>query len=84
MSNVRFYRLTTLPEFAGDKHQGIFVHLTVQDETHHKAGLWFGGAAGWEYLTNDTNPESITNAINALDTIENALALLGMHAPERM
>lgn len=67
MNNVRFYRLTSLPNFVIANHQGIFVHLTPSTEETHKAGLWFGGANGWEYLTNDTNPESITNAINALD-----------------
>ena len=66
MSNVRFYRLGTLPAFKETKHVGIFVHVTTGDTTH-KAGLWFGGAAGWEYLTNDTTPQSITDAINALD-----------------
>lgn len=66
MNNVRFYRLTSLPQFDSANHQGIFVHLTTADATH-KTGLWFGGANGWEYLTNDTTPESITNAINALD-----------------
>ena len=66
MSNVRFYRVDVLPTFNNEKHVGIFVHVTVGDTTHKK-GLWFGGATGWEYLTNDTTPESITNAINALD-----------------
>ena len=74
MNNVRFYRLESLPEF-GEIHKGIFVHLTVKDGTH-KAGLWFGGAAGWEYLTNDTNPESITNAINALNVLGYAQATM--------
>ena len=63
MSNVRFYRLSTLPEFAGEKHQGIFVHLTPAKNETHKAGLWFGGATGWEYLTNDT--DAINAAIDA-------------------
>lgn len=58
MSNVRFYRLGALPNFDSSKHVGIFVHVTTGDNTH-KAGLWFGGAASWEYLTNDTD------AINA-------------------
>ena len=67
MSNVRFYRLSTLPNFDESK-VGIFVHLTQAGENGSpKAGLWFCGATGWEYLTNDTTPESITNAINALD-----------------
>ena len=66
MSNVRFYRLGTLPSFDSTKHVGIFVHLTanttINDKTY-KAGLWFGGATGWEYLTNDT--EAINAAIDA-------------------
>ena len=66
MANVRFYRLGILPDFNVSKHVGIFVHVTTGNTTH-KAGLWFGGENGWEYLTNDTTPESITNAINALD-----------------
>lgn len=67
ISNVRFYKLSTLPSFDVSK-TGIFVHLTQAGENGSpKAGLWFCGATGWEYLTNDTTPESITNAINALD-----------------
>lgn len=62
MSNVRFYRLDTLPAFVDTKHQGIFVHVTTGDTTYN-SGLWFGGAAGWEYLTNDTN--AINAAIDA-------------------
>ena len=27
-SNVRFYKLATLPSFNVDKHKGIFVHVT--------------------------------------------------------
>lgn len=63
MSNVRFYRLSTLPSFDSSKHQGIFVHLIPTEGETHKAGLWFGGAAGWEYLTNDT--DAIDAAIDA-------------------
>ena len=66
MANVRFYRLGILPNYVSEKHQGIFVHVTTGNDTH-KAGLWFGGANGWEYLTNDTTPESITAAIDALN-----------------
>lgn len=62
MSNVRFYKLDVLPGFDSSKYVGIFVHVTTGD-TAHKAGLWFGGAAGWEYLTNDTN--AINAAIDA-------------------
>ena len=40
------------------KHIGIFVHVTTGDETH-KAGLWFGGTQGWEFLTNDPNAVKI-------------------------
>ena len=61
-SNVRFYKLSTLPVFDTSKHIGIFVHVTTGDTTY-KSGLWFGGATGWEYLTNDTN--AIDAAINA-------------------
>ena len=80
MSNVRFYRLDELPGFLKTKHQGIFVHVTV-GETTHKAGLWFGGVNGWEYLTNDTTPESITNAINALDVSGYAQATIATNTP---
>lgn len=62
MANVRFYRLETLPSFNQSNHVGIFVHVTTGDTTY-KAGLWFGGANGWEYLTNDTN--AINAAIDA-------------------
>lgn len=30
MANVRFYKLATLPSFDGNKHKGIFVHVTSQ------------------------------------------------------
>lgn len=62
MANVRFYRLGSLPTYVNATHQGVFVHVTTGDTTY-KSGLWFGGANGWEYLTNDTN--AIDAAINA-------------------
>ena len=62
MANVRFYKLEVLPNFDVSKHVGIFVHVTTGDTTH-KAGLWFGGTANWEYLTNDT--DAINAAIDA-------------------
>lgn len=81
MSNVRFYRLSTLPNFDSSK-VGIFVHLTQAGESGSpKAGLWFCGATGWEYLTNDTTPESITNAINALDVTGYAQADIYTNQP---
>ena len=58
ISNVRFYKLNVLPGFDVSKHIGIFVHVTTGDETH-KAGLWFGGTQGWEFLTNDPNAVKI-------------------------
>ena len=58
ISNVRFYKLNALPIFDVSKHIGIFVHVTTGDETH-KAGLWFGGTQGWEFLTNDPNAVKI-------------------------
>lgn len=58
ISNVRFYKLNALPSFDVSKHIGIFVHVTTGDETH-KAGLWFGGTQGWEFLTNDPNAVKI-------------------------
>ena len=58
ISNVRFYKLNALPVFDTSKHIGIFVHVTTGDETH-KAGLWFGGTQGWEFLTNDPNAVKI-------------------------
>lgn len=71
ISNVRFYKVSTLPPFDVSKHVGIFVHLTsnttIEDKIY-KAGLWFGGNTSWEYLTNDTTPESITAAIDAAIT----------------
>ena len=63
MANVRFYRLGVLPSFDVSKHVGVFVHLIPTEGETHKAGLWFGGATNWEYLTNDTN--AIDAAINA-------------------
>lgn len=81
MSNVRFYRLSTLPNFDESK-VGIFVHLTQAGENGSpKAGLWFCGATGWEYLTNDTTPESIINAINALDVTGYAQADIYTNQP---
>lgn len=94
ISNVRFYKLETLPSFDAAKHTGVFVHVTatltrtpVDDKTFKytwggidtekiaalritktetvaqwmenrrlntvASGLWFGGAAGWELLSNE-------------------------------
>ena len=58
MANVKFYRLSRLPEFNSTSHQGVFVHLTQADATH-PVGLWFGGTQGWEFLTNDPNAVKI-------------------------
>lgn len=63
MANVRFYRLGSLPTYVNAIHQGVFVHLIPTEGETHKAGLWFGGATGWEYLTNDT--DAINAAIDA-------------------
>ena len=56
------------------KYKGYFVHLTeaaTVNEVKYPAGLYFGGASGWEYLTNDTNvaaiEQKIRDAVNALD-----------------
>lgn len=57
-TNVRFYRLSQLPIFDRESHQGVFVHLTQADATH-PVGLWFGGTEGWEFLTNDPNAVKI-------------------------
>lgn len=57
-TNVRFYRLSQLPTFDRERHQGVFVHLTQADDTH-PVGLWFGGTEGWEFLTNDPNAVKI-------------------------
>ena len=57
-TNVRFYRLSQLPNFNRESHQGVFVHLTQADSTH-PVGLWFGGTEGWEFLTNDPNAVKI-------------------------
>lgn len=82
MSNVRFYRLSTLPAFVEAKHQGIFVHVTPGDSTY-KAGLWFGGATGWEYLTNDTNAinAAIDDKIQELDVTGYAQATITTNTP---
>ena len=58
MANVKFYRLSQLPTFSSESHQGVFVHLTQADTTH-PVGLWFGGTQGWEFLTNDPNAVKI-------------------------
>ncbi len=58
MANVKFYRLSQLPTFSLESHQGVFVHLTQADNTH-PVGLWFGGTQGWEFLTNDPNAVKI-------------------------
>ena len=63
MSNVRFYRLGSLPTYVNARHQGVFVHLIPTEGETHKSGLWFGGATDWEYLTNDT--DAINAAIDA-------------------
>lgn len=56
------------------KYKGYFVHLTeaaTVNEVKYPAGLYFGGASGWEYLTNDTDvaaiEKKIQDAVNALD-----------------
>ena len=85
ISNVRFYKLSTLPVFNVSKHVGVFVHLIPTKGETHKAGLWFGGATSWEYLTNDTSPESIntaiTTAIQALDVTGYAQAEINTNVP---
>ena len=86
MSNVRFYRVSTLPAFVEAKHQGIFVHLTAEttiNEKTYKAGLWFGGATGWEYLTNDTNAidAAIDAKIQGLDVSGYAQATITTNTP---
>ena len=87
-SNVRFYKVNVLPSFDVSKHVGIFVHLTANttiEDKIYKAGLWFGGATGWEYLTNDTTPESIntaiTTAIQTLDVTGYAQATITTNTP---
>lgn len=82
MANVRFYRLETLPTFDVSKHVGIFVHVTTGDTTY-KAGLWFGGANGWEYLTNDTNAidAAIDAKIQGLDVTGYAQATININEP---
>jgi len=72
--NVKFYRLSSLNTWS-ETYKGIFVHLTANQMSGetivHKAGLYFGGESGWEYLTNDTDVANIqsmiNNAINGLD-----------------
>ena len=59
ISNVRFYKLNALPSFDVSKHIGVFVHLIPTEGETHKAGLWFGGTQGWEFLTNDPNAVKI-------------------------
>ena len=81
-SNVRFYKVSTLPPFDVSKHVGIFVHVTTGDTTY-KSGLWFGGATGWEYLTNDTNAinAAIDAKIQELDVTGYAQATMTINEP---
>lgn len=83
MANVRFYRLGNLPSYANATHQGVFVHLIPTEGETHKPGLWFGGATGWEYLTNDT--DAINAAIDAkiqeLDVTGYAQATITTNTP---
>ncbi len=83
MANVRFYRLGNLPNYANAIHQGVFVHLIPTEGETHKPGLWFGGATGWEYLTNDT--DAINAAIDAkiqeLDVTGYAQAKITINTP---
>lgn len=55
MANVKFYKVSSLVTFNSSKHSGLFVHLTADQKSGetvvNKAGLYFGGANGWEYLT---------------------------------
>lgn len=83
MSNVRFYRLGSLPTYANATHQGVFVHLIPTEGETHRAGLWFGGDAGWEYLTNDTNAinAAIDAKIQELDVTGYAQATITTNAP---
>lgn len=81
-SNVRFYKLSALPDFNMSKHIGIFVHVTTGNTTY-KSGLWFGGANGWEYLTNDTNAinAAIDAKIQELDVEGYAQATITINTP---
>ena len=83
MANVRFYRLETLPNFDVSKHVGVFVHLIPTEGETHKAGLWFGGATSWEYLTNDTNAinAAIEAKIQGLDVTGYAQATITTNTP---
>ena len=83
MANVRFYRLETLPNFDVSKHVGVFVHLIPTEGETHKAGLWFGGATSWEYLTNDTNAinAAIEAKIQGLDVPGYAQATITTNTP---
>lgn len=86
MANVRFYKLNVLPSFDVSKHVGIFVHLTANttiEDKIYKAGLWFGGATDWEYLTNDTNAidAAIDAKIQGLDVLGYAQATITTNTP---
>lgn len=83
MANVRFYRLGVLPPFDSSKHVGVFVHLIPTEGETHKAGLWFGGATNWEYLTNDTNAidAAIDAKIQGLDVPGYAQAIITPNEP---
>lgn len=74
MNNVKFYKLSAqnFPSTWSDSYKGIFVHLTgnitsgeAPNQTIvRKAGLYFGGELGWEYLTNDTDVANIQSMID--------------------
>lgn len=78
--NVKFIQLTAekfkaAATYTDGKYQGLFVHLTegCTDDNGNvwNEGLYYGGADGWEMLTNDFSTLNGTAAVASIDKAGN-------------
>lgn len=78
--NVKFIQLTAekfkaAATYTDGKYQGLFVHLTEEctDDNGNvwNEGLYYGGADGWEMLTNDFSTLNGTAAVASIDKAGN-------------
>lgn len=78
--NVKFIQLTAekfkaAATYTDGKYQGLFVHLTEEctDDNGNvwNEGLYYGGADGWEMLTNDFSTLNGTAAVASIDKVGN-------------
>lgn len=78
--NVKFIQLTAekfkaAATYTDGKYQGLFVHLTEECTDDNgivwNEGLYYGGADGWEMLTNDFSTLNGTAAVASIDKAGN-------------